>query len=810
MRHLFNYLALSLLVLYTILPTHSSEAATWKRAVYYDSNYPSAWTSGTAVRDALAAQGYTVLDAGQLKQWMDDRIIDGKLSVVVFSRDIAPDTVAESKSSGCTLRRYLDTGGKIVWYGDIPLYYQGHVDGTRTTWGTDGSQTVLGFHAANGTWDVNDQVIITTEGSQWGLQANWLSVRPRSTSGVRVLANDTNGDAAGWVRHYVAQDTFRGFVRFHDVGGVPDAGDGQRLAEYAPTVLYGDNAMDDIIATFFYPWYGNPNTTSWRHWNGSGLNPPSTWSARYLPCYPDCTWNPIEQLYDSSNIEVLRWQDITMAQAGIDIAISSWWGIGSHSDYSLSKAIRTSKSVQWCIYYELDSQGDPTPQKIHDDIQYVIDNYGPTSNYAKIDDRWLVFVYAVNGSEAADRWRQAKALLLSSGYDVYLNGDVGQYDSSNVPNPWDAVHRYHPTVYQDLTTSPDAGDDSACVSPGFWKLEEDPRLVRSLSQFSSAWNDITTNRSQSRFKLIETWNEWHEGTTIEPGQEIIDDYVNGFQPSGNVYDYDYIDAVAPMAGTLSWQSIGHRAQAPARLEAEEMVWDEGTSAEGATGWRISRNGDRIGDSIFFAEDENEIWLIFKANADQLVSTINWPTMRIYWDDILAAQFRVDRTIPEIYRTAFAVTSGIHELEISLADDPGGNRDVDLIVDYAHVHISGPEGDYDNDGIADPTDNCPLTPNTGQEDSDTDGVGDACDLCPDTLAGSPVDERGCPDSIADLDLDGDVDQEDFGILQACMAGPFVPYQPGCESADINENGYVDYQDFTLFQSCMNGANQIPGC
>ncbi|UCD28603.1 MAG: hypothetical protein JSV03_16230 [Planctomycetota bacterium] len=788
----------------------ASESVTWKRVVYYDADYPSSWVSGTTIRNALSAEGYSVLNANELKQWMDDRIDDGHLSVVVFAKDIAPDTVAESKSSGCTLRRYLNAGGKIVWYGDIPCYYQGHSDGTRTNWGTNGSETILGFHAASGPWDSDQEVTITADGTQWGIQNTWPSVRPTATGGLRVLARDNGGYSAAWVKHYITDDQLRGFVRFRDKGGNPDAGDVQRLAEYAPATVLGDNCLDDIIATFHYPWYGNPNTTSWRHWNDATHNPPTTWTAYYLPCYPDCTWNPAEQLYDSNNIDVLRWQDRGMARAGIDIAIASWWGTTSFSNGAFSKAVRICKSVQWCIYYELDSKGDPTPQEIHDDIKYVIDNYGPTRNYAKIDGKWLVFVYAVNGTDAADRWRQAKSLLATSGYDVYFNGDVGQYDSSNVPDPWDAVHRYAPANYQTLTTSPSAGDDSASLSPGFWKIYETVRLARSLSQYSSAWNDIVTNRWASRFKVIETWNEIHEGTQIEPGQEIIADYVNGFQPSGYIYDYDFIDAIAPMANTLRWQSIGHRATASVKFEAENMVWENGTSAEGVTEWRINNEGARIGFAVYFPENQNQVWLIVRARAVQVGGSAYWPDLITYWDDVPVMQSIVDSLSHLNYFTTTSASSGIHKLEVTLANDPGEDEDVDLIIDCVDVHNVDADSDYDNDGIADLSDNCPLTANADQNDEDSDGVGDVCDECPGTLYGAPVDTRGCPMTAADFDRDGDVDQEDYGYLQGCFSGMGHPRQPDCQNADLDSDMDVDLIDFGIFQSCMNGADILPGC
>jgi hypothetical protein len=102
-------------------------------------------------------------------------------------------------------------------------------------------------------------------------------------------------------------------------------------------------------------------------------------------------------------------------------------------------------------------------------------------------------------------------------------------------------------------------------------------------------------------------------------------------------------------------------------------------------------------------------------------------------------------------------------------------------------------DADADGVPDANDNCPNTYNPDQADTDGDGIGDACDECP---------------QLADFDCDHDVDQEDFGIFQACLSGDTRPYRSGCEKADLDPDGDVDLDDFSVFQSCMSGANQPP--
>lgn len=73
--------------------------------------------------------------------------------------------------------------------------------------------------------------------------------------------------------------------------------------------------------------------------------------------------------------------------------------------------------------------------------------------------------------------------------------------------------------------------------------------------------------------------------------------------------------------------------------------------------------------------------------------------------------------------------------------------------------------------------------------------------------------GC--ALNDLDCDGDVDVDDFNVLDACTSGPGIPYStlpsgclltPDAEGhivIDADEDGDVDQADFGAFQVCYSG-------
>ncbi|MDM8005615.1 MAG: GEVED domain-containing protein [Phycisphaerae bacterium] len=59
------------------------------------------------------------------------------------------------------------------------------------------------------------------------------------------------------------------------------------------------------------------------------------------------------------------------------------------------------------------------------------------------------------------------------------------------------------------------------------------------------------------------------------------------------------------------------------------------------------------------------------------------------------------------------------------------------------------------------------------------------------------------SVADFNLDCDVDQDDHDLFELCASGPGVEIDGGCESRDLDGDADVDQSDFSIFQRCVSG-------
>jgi hypothetical protein len=68
------------------------------------------------------------------------------------------------------------------------------------------------------------------------------------------------------------------------------------------------------------------------------------------------------------------------------------------------------------------------------------------------------------------------------------------------------------------------------------------------------------------------------------------------------------------------------------------------------------------------------------------------------------------------------------------------------------------------------------------------------------------------SPADVDRDGDVDQEDFGRFQTCLTPLGSTIEATCQPLDFNRDSAIDGADLARFAGCLTGPNQVadPSC
>lgn len=166
----------------------------------------------------LTERGYEHLDSpGQLQQFLQSRISDQAPSVVVFAQPIIPQEIIGDAPSSGLMRQYLESGGKVVWFGDPPNYYALNEAGEFSRDAAEGSE-LLGVHYTSVTESGNYYSRATQHGENWGLP-EWLktTATPVSPRGVTPLAYDEFGRVSAWVKGFCSNPT-SGFVSIRTWG----------------------------------------------------------------------------------------------------------------------------------------------------------------------------------------------------------------------------------------------------------------------------------------------------------------------------------------------------------------------------------------------------------------------------------------------------------------------------------------------------------------------------------------------------------------------------------------------------------------
>ncbi len=304
-------------------------------------------------------------------------------------------------------------------------------------------------------------------------------------------------------------------------------------------------ANGPIRAAFLYPWFPNA-------WSQGGVEPFTNFS-------------PSFGRYSSSDAALISRQLSLATEAHIDAFISSWWGRGHHTDRALSALLDTTAaedspnpSMKWGLYYEPEGNSDPSVSELVADLEYLAGSYFDHPAYLHVDGRPVVFVWAesADGAGMVQRWAEAKQRLDEDLF-VVLKVFSGFEDYADQADSW---HQYGPAkAYSDHLPY------SATVSPGFWLVGESPRLDRDLARFR---DDVARmNASGAFWQLVTTWNEWGEGTAIEPSDEFGRAYIDVLAANPTTRDDAVATGGADEPDSAAGENVGPGSSTPVRFTA---------------------------------------------------------------------------------------------------------------------------------------------------------------------------------------------------------------------------------------------------
>jgi len=156
-------------------------------------------------------------------------------------------------------------------------------------------------------------------------------------------------------------------------------------------LLKSPNATLGTFA-FYYPWYGNLSD-NWNHWKenesqGAEHNPDNVTNGRRDIAATDY---PLLGVYDSNNESMIKQQVEWAKEANITCFVISWWGINDFTD-NASKHIANvcqQDDFNFTFYIENTTSTDQAVQ----DINYLLNTYGNSSSWYRVDGRPVIFVY---------------------------------------------------------------------------------------------------------------------------------------------------------------------------------------------------------------------------------------------------------------------------------------------------------------------------------------------------------------------------------------------------------------------------------
>lgn len=317
---------------------------------------------------------------------------------------------------------------------------------------------------------------------------------------------------------------------------------GFTVTAFAPKEVTKSNSMK--IYAHYMPWFEDKTTSGtgkWGyHWTMKNCNPDvvDANGKRQIASH----FYPLIGPYASSDPAVIENHLLLMKYAGIDGILIDWYGSFDVNDYALVKrntnaliAVIDKVGLKFAIVYEdrtvpavMSGTGAVDAVSVaRADMAYIQTNYFTKSSYIKIDNRPLLMVFGPDYIKTTNEWDMIIAQFGSTNKPIFMplygsSSLVGNSASGEYLWPWgdgiDVAQKY-----------PNASKFPYFMGgawPGFRDYYKEGGAGNNLFVIDHAngtfWDSMLSKATQFNPKMLQlcTWNDFGEGTMIEPTNEF--------------------------------------------------------------------------------------------------------------------------------------------------------------------------------------------------------------------------------------------------------------------------------------------------
>jgi glycoprotein endo-alpha-1,2-mannosidase len=293
------------------------------------------------------------------------------------------------------------------------------------------------------------------------------------------------------------------------------------------------------IYMHYMPWFQSKEVSGFwgQHWRMNTANPEivDADGKRQIAS----NYYPLIGPYDSKDPDVLEYHLLLMKYAGVDAVLLDWYGSFPVTDYQ--RMLTASNSLidilpevglQFAIVYEeytaetAAKQSQKTPVQVGQaDLSYMQDNYFKKDTYLQINKRPLLLTFGPRFFKTSSQWDQIlqntgpKPVFIPLWFHTGLVGGNanGEYSWIDFKSDYgDLKNFYASTAFSLKIGSAFPRYDDYYVQGG-WGDSYGHIEANSGETFASTLN--LAKESGAKYLQLVTWNDFGEGTVIEPTVE---------------------------------------------------------------------------------------------------------------------------------------------------------------------------------------------------------------------------------------------------------------------------------------------------